>query len=210
MPVFAVLVHHINQNRYKEAIDVLKQRENELKDPSAHAIYYKYASVLLVHEPVLTTSLLIRSPWLEPRLLLPAWMHYQQQNQANRKAPPGFKATSAAKGNVDLTVQEFHAVKYFEWAVTKLKSTDLAVHNYLLSLYVELPDQSPLINFIKARETFFDLEYALRLCTKHNKTHACVLLYRYVVDRLGRVDTVLINIGPIVKWACTKRPWTWP
>jgi len=173
-----VLVHHINQNRFKEAIEVLKQRENELKDPSSHNIYYKYASALLVHEPALTTALFIRSPWLEPRLLLPAWMHYQQQLQVTPKAPIGFK--SAAKGNVDLTVQENHAVKYFEWAVARLKSTDMAVHNYLLSLYVELPDPAPLINFIKQRDTFFDLEYALRLCTKYNKTHACVLLYRSV------------------------------
>lgn len=173
-----VLVHHINQNRYKEAIEVLKQRENELKDPSSHGIYYKYASALLVYEPNLTTGLLMRSPWLEPRLLLPAWMH-QQQQQLSRKTPLGFKATSAAKGNnVDLTVQENHAVKYFEWAVTRLKSTDMAVHNYLLSLYVELTDQAPLISFIKQRDTYFDLEYALRLCTKYNKTHACVLLYR--------------------------------
>jgi len=41
-------------------------------------------------------------------------------------------------------------------------------------LYAKYEDDTPLLNFLKQKDTAFDLQYALRLCTKRKKVTACV------------------------------------
>jgi hypothetical protein len=131
-----VLTHYLNAGKYKEALDVLKTRANELKDPNNHYLYYKYAGVLMGYEPAQTVQLLMRCPWLEPRLLLPALMSSQSST-----------SPSLLKNDINR-----YAIEYLEWAIYQQRNTDTAVHNYLLSLYVELKDPTKLLNFISARQ----------------------------------------------------------
>jgi hypothetical protein len=132
----------------------LKVRANELKDPNNHYLYYKYAGFLMSYEPAHTVQLLMRCPWLEPRLLLPALM--ASQSSAGSSFP---------KGDINRYI-----IDYLEWAVNQQRNTDTAVHNYLLSLYVELKDPTKLHNFI--RVCFF-LFYFMRknfvlFCTRES------------------------------------------
>jgi len=78
-----------------------------------------------------------------------------------------------------------------------LNNTDPSIHNYLLSLYVQQKDATALLKFLQDKKACFDLKYALRLCTKHNKDGACVLiyskmgLYEEAVDLALKVDIEL-------------------
>lgn len=93
----------------------------------------------MFYEPAQTVQLLMRCPWLEPRLLLPALM--ASQSSAGSFFP---------KGDINRYI-----IDYLEWAVNQQRNTDTAVHNYLLSLYVELKDPTKLHNFIRVRFFLF-------------------------------------------------------
>jgi len=69
------------------------------------------------------------------------------------------------------------AIRYLQHCVRKLENKHPALHNYLLSLYAKDKDELPLLKFLSQKETYYDLKYALRLCTKENKTTACVHIY---------------------------------
>jgi len=49
----------------------------------------------------------------------------------------------------------------------------------LISLYVKLPDDTRLLDFLDkfGQEPIYDLKYALRLCARQNKARACVAIY---------------------------------
>lgn len=44
-----------------------------------------------------------------------------------------------------------YAVKYLEHCVYNLKNTELAIHNYLISLYCKMDDQRPLLNYLNSQ-----------------------------------------------------------
>ena len=76
------------------------------------------------------------------------------------------------------------AIRYFEWCVSDyMKNTDPAIHNYLMSLYAKVKDDTKLLQFLERRipgtdgKPIYDLKYALRLCTRENKIKACVSIY---------------------------------
>jgi hypothetical protein len=51
-----------------------------------------------------------------------------------------------------------------------------------VSLYVQLPDDAPLLQFIREqqKQPCYDRKYALRLSTEHKKTRACVAIYSHM------------------------------
>ena len=51
-----------------------------------------------------------------------------------------------------------------------------------MSLYVQLPDDAPLLQFIQdqQKQPCYDRKYALRLSTEHKKTRACVAIYSHM------------------------------
>ena len=70
---------------------------------------------------------------------------------------------------------------YLEFCIHKLGNTDVILHNFLLSIYVEEFDspegESRLIAFVKGNVRYFDMQYALRICSQQHRLHACVVLY---------------------------------
>jgi len=62
-------------------------------------------------------------------------------------------------------------------------------------------DEGPLIKFLSQPETYYDLKYALRLCTKEGKMKACVLiygqmaLYEEAVELALKVDLELAKLN---------------
>mgnify|MGYP001100479875 FL=1 len=57
------------------------------------------------------------------------------------------------------------------------RSQDAAIHNSLLSLYVQEESDSHLLEFLKEYSDYYDHKYALRLCLKEDKRKACVIIY---------------------------------
>jgi hypothetical protein len=46
-----------------------------------------------------------------------------------------------------------------------------------MTLYAAEKDEDQLLNFLGQAQRYYDMKYALRICTKESKTRACVLLY---------------------------------
>ncbi|XP_031550189.1 vacuolar protein sorting-associated protein 18 homolog [Actinia tenebrosa] len=173
-----VISHHIQHDDYPAALNVLtRQTDTEL--------YYKFSPVLMQHIPKQTVSAWIEKKGaLNPKRLIPSLVHYHQQGTS---------------------VQLEEAVRYLEFCIERLGNQDQAIHNYLLSLYVELKDDDSLLRYLQMQGThpdkvLYDLEYALRLCSEHSKHKACVHiystmgLYEEAVDLALKVDVELAKL----------------
>lgn len=168
-----VVGYHIQQRSYDKAIETMRKLDSS-------KLFYKYCPTLMIHAPKSCVDVLMVVPknLLEPKCLIPALMRYNheefvRQYMRNRK---------------DKKVPEHQALRYLQYCVNHLKESDPAIHNYLLSLYAQQEDEKPLLDFIKDQDTHFDLEYGLRICSKHNKIQSCVRilskmrLYEEAVD----------------------------
>ena len=146
-----VVSYYIQQSNYITALDKMAKQHNE-------EIYYKYSPILMHYIPRETVNVLLKlGNNLDPRKLIPALMRYEQENGSNNN--------------------NNEAIRYLEQIIKKNK--DSAIHNYLLSLYAKQKEEGPLLSFLKQNENerYFDLKYAMRLCTKEGKTKASVLIY---------------------------------
>lgn len=173
-----VISHHIQHDDFVAALDVLtKQTDTEL--------YYKFSPVLMQHIPRQTvTAWIEQKKKLDPRRLIPALVHYHQQGKST---------------------QTEEAIRYLEICIERLGNRDQAIHNYLLSLYIEQEDDLSLLRYLQMQgqdpeEVCYDLKYALRLCSEHNKQKACVHIYSTMglfeeaVDLSLKVDVDLAKI----------------
>lgn len=161
-----VVGYHIQQQSYVKAIITLSKLDSS-------KLYYKYCPILMVHSPKQCVDALTTAPknLLDPRHLIPALMRYTPEIDLVSKKP-----------------KENQVIRYLQHCVNVLDNKDPAVYNYLISLYAQEDDELPLLDFLKRNETYFDLEYGLRLCQKHNKLNSCVRilskmgLYEEAVD----------------------------
>lgn len=120
-------------------------------------LIYKYSPELIEHEPTETVNMWIRNPQLNPKNLLPALLNYGPRKLAT----------------------ENQAIRYLEFCIGRLGTTDMAIHNYLLSLYANSDGSGSnerLLTFLKT-STYYDVTYALRLCIQHNRVHPSVIVY---------------------------------
>jgi hypothetical protein len=88
---------------------------------------------------------------------------------------------------------------YLEFCINKLDLKDIAIHNYLISLYIKYkPDK--ILNYIQRQgddETLinYDKHYALRLCLNNSENssikEACVYIYKLVGLYEEAVDLAL-------------------
>eukprot|EP01104_Vermistella_antarctica_P010093 TRINITY_DN2663_c0_g1_i4.p1 TRINITY_DN2663_c0_g1~~TRINITY_DN2663_c0_g1_i4.p1 ORF type:complete len:947 (-),score=277.56 TRINITY_DN2663_c0_g1_i4:38-2878(-) len=170
-----VISHHIQHRNFALALDGMAKQPHE-------QIYYKFSPVLMHELPYETVNQWMRASFLNPRDLIPSLMKYDSaKNPHNEK--------------------QNQAIRYLQYCVNKLDNTDSAIHNYLLSLYAQNDDQTALLNFLSTKESYFDLKYALRLCTLHDKALACVLiyskmeLYEEAVELALKVDLDLAKIN---------------
>ena len=50
---------------------------------------------------------------------------------------------------VSLSSKDHQGIRYLEYCVEHLKTTEEAIHNYLLSLYAQIQDERPVLSFVK-------------------------------------------------------------
>lgn len=138
-------------------------------------LFYKYSYLLMESEPSRTVAVWITKPGLNPTKLIPALVRYIQRDQKDS----------------DLVM----AIRYLEHCIGRRPPSgsmgsagvDSAIYNYLLQLYAQQNDDTDLLRFLFTATTPrpdqrympspLDLKYALRICTQHGKTRACVHIY---------------------------------
>lgn len=146
-----VVAQNIYKKSYMEAVKML----TTLKKSD---LFYLFAPSLLEEIPKQTINALIsQGPLLSPAKLLPAFLSCK---------------------NDEVHVTEI--IRYLEFMLQNYNVKDHAIHNYLLTLYVE-NDQQALMRYL-ARQgqeltmVNYDVHYALRLCREKGLSEACVKL----------------------------------
>lgn len=95
------------KNNFLEALEVLKSQNNR-------NLFYQFTPVLMKEVPKLMVKALIeQGRILKPIKLLPAFVNCNEE------------------------IQSLEVIKYLEFCVEKLKITEKALHNLLLSLYAK-------------------------------------------------------------------------
>ncbi|KAI1326412.1 vacuolar protein sorting protein-like protein DigA [Xylariaceae sp. FL0255] len=162
------LSYWVQRERWTEALGVLKKQT----DPD---VFYRYSSVLMTHVSHDLIEILMRHPKLEPRKIIPALLDYSQ--------------------NFNGTLLQNQAVRYLQYVINQLQSTDAAVHNTLVSIYAshDSKDESGLLAYLESQgdEPNFDPDFALRLCIQHKRTLSCVHIYTNMGQYLQAVDLAL-------------------
>ncbi|XP_038211746.1 vacuolar protein sorting-associated protein 18 homolog isoform X2 [Zerene cesonia] len=146
-----VVAQHIYKKSFLEALNMLQS----LKKPE---LFYQFTPVLMEETPKNTVDALIaQGPRLSPSKLLPAFLSCENDEK---------HASEIAR--------------YLEFMVQNYNVKDKAIHNYLLTLYVE-SDKPALMRYL-ARQgqdvtmVNYDVHYALRLCRENGLSEACVTL----------------------------------
>lgn len=163
-----VLSYWIQRERWSDALRVLKRQT----DPE---VFYRYSSVLMTHVATELVEVLMRQANLKPRNLIPALLEYDR----NYKGP----------------LAQNQAVRYLQYVVNQLNSTDSAVHNTLVSMYASHPskDETSLLAYLESQgdEPRFDPDFALRLCIQHRRVLSCVHIYTNMGQYVQAVDLAL-------------------
>ncbi|KAI1261128.1 vacuolar protein sorting protein-like protein DigA [Xylariaceae sp. FL1019] len=162
------LSYWVQRERWTEALGVLKRQT----DPE---IFYRYSSVLMTHVANEVVEILTRHPKLEPRKIIPALLDYSR--------------------NFNGPLLQNQAVRYLQFVINQLQSTDAAVHNTLVSIYAshDSKDESGLMAYLETQgdEPNFDPDFALRLCIQHKRTLSCVYIYTNMGQYIQAVDLAL-------------------
>ena len=174
-----VIAHHMQHGEYRQAIDRLKDLSSEYA-----SVVYKFSPDLMRACPADTVSMWLKLSYVEPRRLFPALMRCEG-------------------GSPEMEAQ---AVRYLRCCCGVGRNTDTAVHNYLLSLLAQRVERCSNNNnsstgnststtssnsssdaevvarkefneFIETVPAYYDLQYALRLCTKLKEKRGCVTVY---------------------------------
>ncbi|KAI1854833.1 hypothetical protein JX266_000951 [Neoarthrinium moseri] len=163
-----VLSYWVQRERWSETLNVLKKQT----DPE---VFYRYSSVLMTHVGHELVEIMTRHPNLKPRNIIPALLDYDR--------------------NFSGSLLQNQAIRYLQFAVNQLHSTDPAVHNTLVSIYAKHPnkDESALLSYLESQgeEPRFDPDFALRLCIQHKRTLACVHIYTNMGQYVQAVDLAL-------------------
>jgi vacuolar protein sorting-associated protein 18 len=155
-----------------------------VRDPQQAAdLFYKYSPLLMARVPFHTVNAWLKArDVLRPALLIPSLMRYKMSSN-----PPDHP-------------NQNQAIRYLQYAVGELRCRDKSVHNYLVYLLTQNPEHEVALRAFLGDEhstRFYDLEYALRQCLRHNRTRAVVLLYAAMgmydqaVERALKVDVDL-------------------
>ncbi|KAL2156458.1 hypothetical protein VTH82DRAFT_1203 [Thermothelomyces myriococcoides] len=163
-----VLSYWVQRERWSEALRVLKKQT----DPE---VFYRYSSVLMTHAATEMVDVLMRQSNLDPRSLIPAMLEYDR----NYKGP----------------LAQNQAVRYLQYVVNQLGSTDSAVHNTLVSIYASHPskDESALLAYLESQgdEPKYDQDFALRLCIQNRRVLSCARIYTSMGQYVQAVDLAL-------------------
>ncbi|KAK0732716.1 Pep3/Vps18/deep orange family-domain-containing protein [Apiosordaria backusii] len=163
-----VLSYWVQRERWPEALKVLKRQTDA-------EVFYRYSSVLMTHAATELVDILMRQSNLRPRNLIPALLEYDR----NFKGP----------------LSQNQAIRYLQYVVNQLGSTDAAVHNTLVSIYAShsSEDESQLMSYLASQgdEPNFDQDFALRLCIQNHRVLSCAHIYTSMGQYVQAVDLAL-------------------
>jgi tetratricopeptide (TPR) repeat protein len=151
-----VLAYWIQRDRWEESLAVIKKQTNPVN-------FYKYSSVLMATVPDEFVDILMRQSNLDPLRLIPALLNYNKIT----KVP----------------LNQNQAIRYLNYVINQLHSTDPSIHNTLISIYAASPtkDETALLTYLRAQtfaqEQSYDADFALRLCIQHQRVQSCVHIY---------------------------------
>ena len=166
-----VLGYWVQKDRWTEALDVLKKQS----DPE---IYYKYSSVLMEHAPTEFIDIVTRHEELDPLKFVPAMLNY------NNKA-------------THISLAQNQAVRYLNFCINSLRSSDTAIHNTLISVYASHPSPSEmaLLSYLSTHSLSepppYDADFAFRLCIQHHRVQSAVSIYSGMGDYTSAVTLAL-------------------
>lgn len=160
-----VLRYWIERQEWKKAVSVLSGLGEEHL-----ALYYTFSTILMRNAPRTLVDAWLRQASLQPRKLIPAMLqHKPSKGEANQ------------------------AARYLRHVIWEQDCTDSAVHNFYLTLLARDDDgdgdagdssSSALLSFLLDGPTnpltglpYFDLDYALRLCTSRKLHGATVRIF---------------------------------
>jgi hypothetical protein len=149
-----VLSYWIQRDRWEESLTVLKKQTKPQN-------FYKYSTVLMANVPAELIDILMRQSNLDPQRLIPALLNYNKIS------------------NVPLNQNQ--AIRYLNFIINQLQSTDPSIHNTLISIYAASPskDETALLTYLRAQsyaqEQLYDADFALRLCIRpHLHLHGTI------------------------------------
>ncbi|KAJ6253766.1 vacuolar protein sorting-associated protein [Anaeramoeba flamelloides] len=148
-----VISHYIRECEYVDALEVLrKQHDLEL--------IYRFSPILISFSPFETIQTWKMITTIDPVRLLPALMRYQTS-----KNPKGVKTNLA--------------IEYLEYCISIKDNRETALHNYLLTLFVQNDQDSKLMTFLNpvTNIIYYNTKYALRVCMTNKKLEPSVFLY---------------------------------
>ncbi|KAL6712807.1 tethering complex subunit [Lecanora helva] len=166
-----VLSYWIQRERWQKSLDILKKQT----DPS---VFYKYGSVLMVHAPTETVDILMRHPDLDAVKIIPALLNY---NKANPSIP----------------LSQNQAVRYLNYCINALHTTDSAIHNTLISIYAShpSPSENALLSYLSTHSLSspppYDTDFAFRLCIQNARVQSAVNIYTSMGSYASAVDLAL-------------------
>jgi hypothetical protein len=166
-----VLAYWIQRDRWDKSLEVLKKQT----DPE---IFYKYSSVLMANAPEEFVDILMRQYNIDPRRLIPAILNYHKL------------ITSSSTQTTN------QAIRYLNYVINTVGSTDPSIHNTLISILASSPtDETALLSYLRSQslltEPCYDADFALRLCIQHSRVQSCVHIYTSMGQFPRAVDLAL-------------------
>ncbi|KJR89881.1 tethering complex subunit PEP3 [Sporothrix schenckii 1099-18] len=179
-----VLSYWVQREKWSEALAVLKRQT----DADA---FYRYSSVLMTHVATELVDVLMRQGnSINPRSMIPALLDYD----------------SSFKG----PLAQNQAIRYLQYVINQLHSTDAAVHNTIVSMYASLPsrDEAALLSYLESQgdEPRFDPDFALRLCIQYKRVLSCVHIYTSMGQYVQAVDLALSHDAVELASVVADRP----
>ena len=205
----------------------VKKKQKKQKPPErVIELFYKFSPTLMEHSPKITVDAwMAMRHFLDPSKLIPALVRYSQQLQTKSKESllrkekerrlmvaqqrlgkgGGTSSSSSSGGDGESKViasstnlEMSYAIKYLDYCVHKLRNTQSAIHNFLLWLYAQQPDDGEsVLKFVNERaKPCFDLDYALRVCMHANQKKVCVKIYT-MMNLFDEAVTLALQIGEI-------------
>ncbi|XP_034487809.1 vacuolar protein sorting-associated protein 18 homolog [Drosophila innubila] len=160
-----VIGQQLKADRYAEALQTLT-KQRDLN------LYYKYAPQLMEHLPKPTIdALMAQGSKLEVAKVVPTLVVMDTEEQREQ------------------------VMRYLEFAVYKLNTTNDAIHNFLLHIYAKYEPKLLMIYLEnQGRDeslVHYDIHYALKVCTELNVKVACVFLQCMLCMWTTAVDLAL-------------------
>lgn len=158
-----VITYWIDEQDFDMAANALTAQVRSqflIDEQTSLSLFYKYSPALMKMNVEGTIELWMKHGQLEPRLLIPSLLEYQ--------FPSDYRQN--------------RAILFLEYSIHKLKNVDSAVHNFLISLYVQhIKDgnETCLLNFLNSQRgrECFDVQQALFLFHSKKLWHSTIHVF---------------------------------